>query len=361
MNILHLQLTGNPGGIVSLCRDFANNSKNNNIMYFLSDGGTVADAIRSEGHNVAVEHLSNKRWIRSAKKLNEYCRENNVDVIINHVNAPVAILITRYVIRRNRQIKWLMYFHSAPEDMRLKRRILFKPFVRYQTKHADARIAISNYVKKSASKVFGVSPNEIQVVYNGVDTSKFKRRVIEKTDVVEFIYVGRLFSSKGIQVLIEAFSHIENLSPLHMTIVGAGPQQKELEDQVKALGLSNKVLFLGSRMDVPELLLKADYFVHPAIWNEGFGITLIEAMSAGLPCIAFKRGAIPEIIDNNRNGYVIEKIDARLLAETLVKCVEDRKTDKYVAMADNAVKTAQKFNISEMVSNLESIIERCKK
>lgn len=361
MNILHLQLTGNPGGIVSLCRDFANNSNNNNIMYFLFDGGIVADAIRSDGHEVVVDNFSNRQWIESAKRLNEYCKDNSVDVIINHTNAPVVVLIIRYVIRRNKNIKWLMYFHSSPDDLKLKRKILYKPFIRYQMKHSDARIAISNYVKDSASKVFGVSPDEIQVVYNGVDTSKFKKRVVEKSDVVEFIYVGRLFSSKGVQVLVEALTHIEDLSPLHITIVGAGPQQQELEEQVKALGLSDKVLFLGSRMDVPNLLLQADYFVHPAIWNEGFGITLIEAMSTGLPCVAFKRGAIPEIIDDGRNGYIIEKIDARKLAEILVKCVEDRNTDKYVAMTDYAVKTAQKFNISSMVSNLEEIIERCKK
>lgn len=359
MNILHLQLTGNPGGIVSLCRDFANNSNNNNIMYFLFGGGTVADAIRSDGHEVVVDRFSNRHWIESAKRLNEYCKVNSIDVIINHASAPVAVLIMRYVLRRNKNIKWVMYFHSSPGDLKLKKKILYKPFMRYQIKHSDARIAISNFVKDSASKVYGVSPNEIQVVYNGVDTSKYKKRVIQKSDVVEFIYVGRLYSGKGVQVLVEALAHIENLSSLHVTIVGAGPQRQKLEDQVKTFGLSDKVSFLGSRMDVPELLIKADYFVHPAICNEGFGITLIEAMSVGLPCIAFKRGAIPEIIDSGRNGYVIERIDSQLLAETIMKCVADRKTDKYTAMADNAVKTAQKFDISKMVSNLEAIIERC--
>jgi glycosyltransferase involved in cell wall biosynthesis len=330
-------------------------------MYFLFSGGIVADAIRSDGHEVVVDNFSMRHWVESAKRLNEYCKANNIDVIINHASAPVAVLIMRYVIRRNKNIKWLMYFHSSPGDLNLKNRIKYIPFMRYQAKHSDARIAISNYVKNSAAKVYGVSPNEIQVVYNGVDTSKYKKRVIQKSDVVEFIYVGRLYSGKGVQVLVEALAHIEDLSSLHVTIVGAGPQRQELEDQVKTLGLSDKVSFLGSRMDVPKLLLKADYFVHPAICNEGFGITLIEAMSTGLPCIAFKRGAIPEIIDNGRNGYVIEKIDAGMLAETLVKCVEDRGTDKYEAMADNAAKTAQKFNISEMVSDLEAIIERCKK
>ncbi len=64
--------------------------------------------------------------------------------------------------------------------------------------------------------------------------------------------------------------------------------------------------FTGRRTDVPQLLQQADLFVHPAVWEEGFGITLIEAMASGVPCLAFPKGAIP---GNHRTG------DRRLLTE----------------------------------------------
>ena len=184
MNILHLQLTGNPGGIVSLCRDIANNSIDNNIMYFLFEGGTVADAIKDEGHIVYVNSLPKRQWIKSAQKLEEFCKNHNVNVIINHSNSPIAIFVTAYTIHRNPKIKWLMYFHSAAGDMRLGQKLKLSPFIQYQIRHADARIAISEFVKKSAAHVFRTNEKKIDVVYNGVDISRFSKKRIGFTNTV---------------------------------------------------------------------------------------------------------------------------------------------------------------------------------
>ena len=359
MNILHLQLTGNPGGIVSLCRDYANNSNDNNIIYFLFSGGIVADRIKSEGHQVVINEYGKKYWIKSAQRLNLFCKENDVDVIINHSNAPISIFATSYVVRRNKNIKWLMYFHSDPEDMTIKQKILYRPFIQYQIKHSDARLAISKCVKESAIRLFNIKPSKVEVVYNGVDIAKFKKKSINPVDKVRFIYVGRLFPAKGVHILIEAINQLNKCENVMWTIVGDGPQKNELEQMVHDLKLDDKVEFLGSRLDVPELLLEADYFIHPAIWNEGFGITLIEAMSVGLPCVAFNRGAMPEIISDNINGFIINEINANSLADGMIHCINIRNTEKYLKMVDDAICTAERFSIANMVKNLENIIERC--
>ena len=146
---------------------------------------------------------------------------------------------------------------------------------------------------------------------------------------------------------------------IRLMVVGRGPQQDELKEQARMLGVEDKVTFYGLRMDIPDLLLKADYFVHPAILNEGFGITLIEAMSVGLPCIAFRKGAIPEIISDDVNGFILDETSDDVLAETLRKCVSIRNTDRYKELSDNARITSEKFSIQEMVNDLSEIIERC--
>ncbi len=358
MNILHLQLTGNPGGIVSLTRDFANNSNNNNIIYFIFQGGTVADAIMSDGHQVVVDDVKKIGWRKGAQNLNDFCRANGVDVIINHTNSPVGIYLTNYVVKRNKKIKWIMYFHSDPKDMSLKRKMLYYPFIKHQIKKADARIAISDYVKKSAADSYGIKEDKIDVVYNGVDISKFHSKNIKDSDTVNFIYVGRLFPQKGVHLLVDAISKISDEYNFRFSIVGRGPQQQELVEQAARLNVSEKIEFLGSRMDVPDLLKKADFFIHPAIWNEGFGITLVEAMSSGLPCVAFRKGAIPEIITNNKNGYIVDNVSVEDLAEVIKKCISIRNTNEYASMVDNAIKTAGNFDISNMVNKLEKIIER---
>lgn len=359
MNILHLQLTGNPGGIVSLCRDFANTSTDNNIIYFLFDGGMVADAIRNEGHRVIINTYSKNQWIKSARELAEFCKKENINVIINHANSPIAIFATAFTVHRMPNIKWIMYFHSSAEDMRIGNRIKISPFIIYQIKHSDARIAISEFVKNSAARVFRTSAKDIDVVYNGVDISKFNKKTIFDTNTVTFIYVGRLFTPKGIHILINAIGLLKNMPDVRLMVVGGGPQLEELKEQAKMVGVADKVSFYGLRMDIPDLLLKADYFVHPAIWNEGFGVTLIEAMSVGLPCIAFRRGAIPEIISSDVNGYILDEISEEGLAEAMRRCVAIRNTDHYKELSDNARKTSEKFTIRKMVEGVSEIIERC--
>ena len=361
MKVLHLQLTGNPGGIVSLCRDIANNSDNDNIIYFLLDGGTVADAIKKDGHQVEISYTDKKHWIKSARKFYSFCMDNKIDVIVNHSNCPIAIFHAAYVKRRDNHIKWIMYVHSSPEDLSTKHKILYAPFIKYQIKHSDARITISEFVKKSASKVFKVDEKLLDVVYNGVDISKYQIKDLSSSNSnkVRFIYVGRLLPYKGVHVLIEALSQLKDATNIQVDIVGEGPQRAELEQQVEKYGMSEWVTFHGLRMDVPDLLRNADFFVHPAVWNEGFGIALIEAMSVGLPCIAFKRGAIPEIINDGENGFIIDGIDSKKLADKIKKCAEIRGSDEYRVMMKNAVSTAEKFSIRNMVDKLEAIMERC--
>ena len=92
-------------------------------------------------------------------------------------------------------------------------------------------------------------------------------------------------------------------------IIGDGPYKTKLESLVKEQHLENKVVFLGTRYDVSQLLEKADIFVHVPIIEEGFGITIVEAMASGKLCICSNSGAISEIIENDGNGFLVnEKI-----------------------------------------------------
>ena len=70
------------------------------------------------------------------------------------------------------------------------------------------------------------------------------------------------------------------------------------------LGVQDKISFEGKSNRVRDYLYAADVFVHPARCPEGFGITLVEAMATGLPCIAFEKGAIPELITSGREGFL---------------------------------------------------------
>ena len=358
MNALHLQLTGNPGGIASLCYSVAKNSSNNNHMYYLFEGGTVEQSMKKSGIPTHISHTSKYFWKKSKKELIEYCKHNKIEVIINHSNSPIACSHVLYLKRKIPNITVISYLHSNVEDLlkSFKRKIILKPYVKRVQKKSKNIVAISKSVKESAIRILGLNEHDITVVYNGVDCKKFsKYRIEKKSEKLELIFVGRLFKQKGVDILVEAVSKLPSDLPIKLVVVGRGPDQEKLEKYSNDLGVSDVIKFLGLRMDVPELLSKAHFFVHPAIWEEGFGITLIEAMSEGIPCIAFEKGAIPEIIDDGMNGLIVKEVSSDALATAIEKCYRIINSDEYRKMSANASKTGEKFDIKNMVSQLECL------
>jgi glycosyltransferase involved in cell wall biosynthesis len=166
-----------------------------------------------------------------------------------------------------------------------------------------------------------------------------------------------VFYSKGIHVLIDAISKLPSDINISVKIVGNDHDgyTEKMKEKATSLGLDDKIEFTGVRLDVPELLADADIFIHPAVCEEGFGITLAEAMASYLPCIAFKRGAIPEIIDNGENGFVIDRISADLLAKTIEDAYNLFKTDDYDQYKINARKKAEFFSVENALCQLEGI------
>lgn len=357
MNVLHLQLTGNPGGIVTLCRSIAKVSKHCNHMYFLFSGGTVADAMEQENVPVVVSNTPRFKWEKSKRTLLRYCKENQINVIVCHSNSPIAIAHTLFVKKHITQTKLIMYLHGAAENIIPHGiKYLYYSFFINQMKNAsDAIVAISEYVNKSCVSKLNLNPLKVHTVYNGVDCNLYTPGKYTPSKYMELIYVGRLFPAKGVDILIDAITKMEDPSKVRLTVVGSGPSLDELKEQVERSEIPIEVRFLGSRLDIPELLKAANFFVHPAILNEGFGITLIEAMACGVPCIAFNKGAIPEIIDSGKNGYIVNEDNVEALAAQLNTCISFVGTPEYIKMRRQARIDAERFDIRNMVCNLEKL------
>ena len=140
-------------------------------------------------------------------------------------------------------------------------------------------------------------------------------------------------------------------------IVGDGDYREELEKYVKRKHLEGKVSFWGTRNDVAELLKESDIFIHMPLLEEGFGITIIEAMAAGLICICNDRGAIPEIIDNGVNGFILDHNKAGALSELLNRIFYAENHNKLNEIGMNAVNSAKKYSIENFSQSLDKLIE----
>jgi glycosyltransferase involved in cell wall biosynthesis len=175
------------------------------------------------------------------------------------------------------------------------------------SKKIDSYIALSKYVKRAYTQ-FGFSPEKIKVIPNFADNNFLNKLDVQKVEhSFVILYVGRLSDEKGVDILLKAFSKLSQKEKhAKLVLVGAGPATKRYMHLVDHLNITEKTRFLGklSNNDVWKVYATADVMVHPAIWPEPFGRTLLEAMSCNIPLIVSSAGAPPEIIENA--GVVFE-------------------------------------------------------
>lgn len=354
MNVLHLLVKGEAGGIESLCRDYANYSNHKNVFVFLKGVDSVnAVKMKKSGHTVIELNYSPQKVIGIWKKLNKQIKLYSIDVIVVHHASPILYLFAWGLKHKSSYLKIVAYAHCEAEDMlsgvgklSIKDKIIVNSFA-----NSDRVIAISSAVRSSLIDCFGLQENKICVVHNGVDLSRFKpKHNYEMHNPIKLLYVGRLVKEKGVQNILFALSKLsETIDNWSFDIVGEGEYRNNLEDYTKKLGLTRRVQFLGRRDDIPEILEKHDIFVHmPA--SEGFGITIIEAMAAGLVCVCAARGGIPEIIENNINGILV--YSNQELCDVLSKIFIYK--DTFCEMKRNAIRRAENFDIKLFSKNLDN-------
>lgn len=191
---------------------------------------------------------------------------------------------------------------------------------------ADCVVAVSDYVRQRLMDVNGAPPERTHRVYNGIDLARFgmaDRALLHRelglpADARIVFCSGRAQPYKGIQVAIEAAALLQadGVSGVHLAYAGDGAYVAELRALVEARGLRT-VHFLGKRADVAALLGSAAVAVVPSLWAEAFGLTVVEAMAAGVPLVASRTGGIPELVEEGRTGILVPPGDARALADAI--------------------------------------------
>lgn len=353
--ILHLLFSGKTGGIEKLCKDIGMHSPKNHMFCFTCFGGELYEQFVKNKLNTVLLNLSAKNPIRMYCHLIRIVKLSNINTLIVHHDAPVMFIAAIMVKLRLRNVKVFAYTHANFKDLmvnfRYKKQLFF-----IAGRIFDKIIAISQSVRNSIIEETKIPPDKIVVIYNGIQCSKyFSEHTNEHSGSVKIIYVGRLIKEKGIHILLQALPLLESNIQWSLQIVGDGPYRSELESISKKLGINERVDFLGIQENVPEYLKAADVFVHPAIWEEGFGITIIEAMSSGLICIASKKGALPEIINDKINGFLIENITPQKLANEIETICQMIKNDNLLSVRKAAVNKSQQFTIDQTVKKLEII------
>ena len=194
----------------------------------------------------------------------------------------------------------------------------------------QAVVAISDGVRAMLIES-GVEAARITVVPSGVEAERFvpaagaraAARVRHATpdDACVVAVVGALETRKGHDVLLAALARLD-AAPVVAWCAGEGGARAALEARAAALGLADRVRFLGRVDDVATLLAGADLFVMPSR-HEGLGVAALEAMAASLPVIASRVGGLPEAIVDGESGILVPPDDAAALAHAIARLAAD--------------------------------------
>lgn len=232
-----------------------------------------------------------------------------------------------------------------------------------------AGIVISAALGRFVAQVEHAAPAKVHLIPYGlvnprpdlptIDEARhaLRRELHLDADALLLGIVSRLIHQKGIGYALEAFKPISAEFPnAHLVIAGEGDLRAALEARTQALGLAGRVHFLGWRSDAQAVLRALDVFLLPSLW-EGFGLTLLEAMSARLPIVASHVSAIPEIVVHGETGYLTAPRDPDAIAHALRLLLVDRLLRQHLGQnGEDRLETL--FSAARMADQTVALYER---
>lgn len=226
--------------------------------------------------------------------------------------------------------------------------------------------ACSQFVADSYKRELGIADERMSVIYNSVDpqtlsstpedAAKIRQELNISPDEFVFISVGRLDAAKNHQLQLKAFALTQNKIQAKLLIIGVGRLESELKKLAETLQISERVHFLGRRSDIGSCLQAADAFVFSTLF-EGLPVAVLEAMSVGLPCVASDIAVMREVIEDQKNGLLINPHDASQMADAMIKLYENKGLRKDLGQRAEQ-HTAAKFSSSVTTTQWEELYRR---
>lgn len=244
-------------------------------------------------------------------------------------------------------------------------------------------VCVSEAVKTFMQERAGIPPQQLRVIHNGIDLSRFEawaaperrreargalRKAIGASEFAEVaMAVGRLEPQKNYPHLLAAWAKLcgrpkQGLRDRSLVIVGDGSQRETLKAQVRQLDVERSVHWLGHRDDVPALLAGADAFVLSSSY-EGFGLVIVEAMAAGLPVVATAVDSVPEVLggETSGSGVLVPPGDPSALASAMEKLLAEQGEGRTSMGASGRKRARESFSLERMLGAYAALYQELAK
>lgn len=255
----------------------------------------------------------------------------------------------------NKNSKKIAWFHSEVTYERLRSKSW--EYIKKMRKF-DYVVFCANQIRNLIEEKYGITFSNSSVIYNAVHVDEIKKKAEEynvdygKLKKPIFCSIGRLHSRKGYEILVNVHARLINENYIHsIVIVGDGEEMDRLKKQVIALKVEKTFKLLGTKLNPYPYLKAADYFVLPTK-SEAYPLVINEALALEKPIISTRVGGIPEMIDNNINGLLVNCNEEEIY-QGMKKFIQNSKFVDDIKI--NLEKPEEKFNPDSIYQEVEEL------
>ena len=338
------KIAGAERSTVSLCRGLS--ARGHHVSLLVKYSHVLLDTARDEGVDALSMRFAGKLNLLAVGRLARWFRRNNVELVATQLST--ASLWGTLAARS-------LGLPSVATVRALNSKTCYI--------FADRIIAVSHAVKAHLVEQ-GIQSDKIRVVYNGVDLGKFvppanrqapKAALDLPTDIMIVGVVAHLSEKKGHKWFLEAVAPLCQTFPqLRILFLGEGGERANLQRQVRALGIEDRVIFAGFHGDVVPWMSAMDALVLPPIAKEGFGRVLVEAGAMKIPVVGSDVGGISEIIVPGETGFVVAPGDVAALQTALSALLDDAQLREKMGEAGRE-RALRDFSQERMVEQTERV------
>jgi L-malate glycosyltransferase len=282
-------------------------------------------------------------------KMSEIIESEKLDILHVHYAMPHAT--SAYLARKivgDEKIRFVTTLHGTDITLVGNHHSFFK-ITKFSIENSNGVTCVSNYLKKATSETFSIPGQKMKVIYNFIDTQKYKRDfdkvIYEKKRLNEFIgreflkkddfvisHISNFRPVKRIQNIIKAFCAITRHVNAKLVLVGDGPDVSWCKLMAEKLKISEKICFMGLQEDIIPVLNISDLYMLPSK-SESFGLSALEALSCSVPVVGTKNGGLPEVVPDGSCGFLIDPDNIDEITEAAVKILSDKKLKSQMSIA----------------------------
>ncbi len=360
ITILHLIDTTGSGGaetvFTNLLKELEHTEFRNIVV--LRGEGWVADRVRSLGiapHIIDSKGSFNLGYVKALRNLivNEKVDLIHAHLLGSNVYGALLALICRKPM--------IATFHGAV-DVATGERFLKAKFFLIGC-GASTIVCVSRRLQQELAERSPLPSHKLKLIYNGVDPEAFsgapasglKEELGLPEDALVVVSIGNIRPAKGYEYLVESAVIMAELNPkVHFVVVGHQKEKlfNKLRDQIAQAPGKPNIHWLGFRADVANILRQADIFLLPSV-SEGFSISTVEAMMAGVPVIATRSGGPEEILVDGASGILVPVKDPGAMVAAIQKMMDEGKRKGVIDEARRSAK--DHFSLQSMLASYKAI------